>query len=419
MISKIQLRTSKNIKMRCTMKTLWAVVLLLALSMPAAAAGNHVSIAKGHGGVNMTEMRLFLNSFAALGEGHIENVLNGLKLLSVTDEVRSGKWDEMKPVLAEFARGDVKAAAVWFARPDGSYYSVEKGLTGQNLRDREYFPGLMSGKDVTGDLVLSKTTGQRTAIVAVPVRRAGKIIGALGASLSVEQISKMLDEKMALPGNFVFYALDQKGRTSLHKKSALIFAYPSDMGSKSLAETVQEMLAKNEGEVAYDFHGERRVVFKRFPLTGWVYAIGQTEKGVVPPQDLLIRSEVETAVSMLQAIHERQVHGEMTLAQAKKLGAGLLRELRYGDGGYFWADTTEGVNVVLYGRKDAEGRNRLEDKDSNGTFYIKELIAKAEAGGGYVEYLFPRKGESAPQEKRSYVLLFKPFGWVIGTGYYR
>ncbi|MCK4466733.1 MAG: cache domain-containing protein [Desulfobacterales bacterium] len=136
-------------------------------------------------------------------------------------------------------------------------------------------------------------------------------------------------------------------------------------------------------------------------------------------QDLLIKSEVETAVSMLQAIFTKHQQGEMTLEQAKNLGADLLRELRYGTEGYFWADTTEGVNVVLYGRKDVEGRNRLEDKDQKGTFYIKELLAKGKAGGGYVEYWFTKKGQATPQPKRSYVLLFKPFGWVVGSGYYR
>ncbi len=136
-------------------------------------------------------------------------------------------------------------------------------------------------------------------------------------------------------------------------------------------------------------------------------------------QDLLIKSEVETAVSMLQAIFTKHQQGEMSLMQAKKLGADLLRELRYGTEGYFWADTTEGVNVVLYGKKDIEGKDRLEAKDKHGTFYIKEFLAKGKAGGGYIEYWFPKKGETIAQPKRSYVLLFKPFGWVIGSGYYR
>ncbi|MCX6161280.1 MAG: cache domain-containing protein [Ignavibacteriae bacterium] len=136
-------------------------------------------------------------------------------------------------------------------------------------------------------------------------------------------------------------------------------------------------------------------------------------------QDLVVKSEVETAVSMLMAIFTRSQQGEMTLDKAKELGAGILRELRYGTDGYFWADTFDGVNVVLYGKKDVEGRNRLEDKDENGKFYVKEFLEKGRAGGGYVEYFFVKKGQTTQQPKRSYVLKFEPFGWVIGSGYYR
>lgn len=143
------------------------------------------------------------------------------------------------------------------------------------------------------------------------------------------------------------------------------------------------------------------------------------KQGNPSAKDLLIKSEVETAVSMLQAIFIKHQQGAMTIEKAKELGADLLRELRYGTDGYFWADTMEGVNVVLYNRKDVEGRNRLEDKDQKGTFYIKEFLAKAKAGGGYVEYWFPKMGQTTAQPKRSYVLLFKPFGWVVGSGYYR
>ena len=133
-------------------------------------------------------------------------------------------------------------------------------------------------------------------------------------------------------------------------------------------------------------------------------------------QDTLVKSEVETAVSMLRAVYAKHQQGAMTLEKAKALGADILRELKYGTDGYFWADTTEGVNVVLYGRKDVEGRNRLEDKDTKGAFYVKEFLAKGKAGGGYVDYWFTKKGETTTEHpKRSYVLLFEPFGWVVGS----
>jgi methyl-accepting chemotaxis protein len=177
-----------------------------------------------------------------------------------------------------------------------------------------------------------------------------------------------------------------------------------------------------------DNRAERRDGMKRPPLTVVAFILsvlvlcpsaiaqaGQPES--LSDQDMLVKSEVETALSMLQAIYIKHQKGEMTLEEAKKLGADLLRELRYGNEGYFWADTAEGINVVHI-RKGMEGRNRIEDKDSKGTFYIREFLLKAKAGGGYANYWFPKKGQTAEQPKRAYVALFEPFGWVVGTGYY-
>ncbi len=144
----------------------------------------------------------------------------------------------------------------------------------------------------------------------------------------------------------------------------------------------------------------------------------ETQATNAAAQDLLIKSEVETAVSVLGAVYAKHKKGEMTIEKAKALGADLLREMRYGTDGYFWADTKEGVNVVLYGRKDTEGRNRINDKDARGVYYVKEFLAKGKAGG-YVDYQFAKQGQTALHPKRSYVKLFEPFGWVIGTGYYR
>ena len=135
--------------------------------------------------------------------------------------------------------------------------------------------------------------------------------------------------------------------------------------------------------------------------------------------DRLIKAEVETAVSMLSAVHRLHEKNEMSMEQAKKLGADLLRDLRYGSEGYFWADTEKGVNVVLYGRKDVEGHDRLDAVDPNGIPYVKEFLRIARKGGGYLNYAFEKKGHQTPQRKRSYVLAFEPFGWVVGSGYYR
>ncbi|MDF2545454.1 MAG: hypothetical protein K0R93_352 [Anaerosolibacter sp.] len=137
--------------------------------------------------------------------------------------------------------------------------------------------------------------------------------------------------------------------------------------------------------------------------------------------DRMIKSEVEVAVSLLQELHKKAQEGEMTLDEAKALGADLIRELRYGEdnSGYFWVDTVDGVNVVLLGKAEVEGKSRIDSQDANGLFLVKEIIANGrKEGGGYTDYWFPKAGETEPLPKRGYSLEFKPFGWVVGTGAY-
>ena len=134
--------------------------------------------------------------------------------------------------------------------------------------------------------------------------------------------------------------------------------------------------------------------------------------------DEQIKQQVDNVISLCQTIYDQYQAGVDTEEEAKKLAADEIRQLRYGDAGYFWVDQYDGTNVVLLGN-DTEGTNRMETKDANGYQMVKEIIRVGqEADGGYTDYVFPKEGETEPSPKRSYSKAFEPFGWVIGTGNY-
>ncbi len=134
--------------------------------------------------------------------------------------------------------------------------------------------------------------------------------------------------------------------------------------------------------------------------------------------DATARNEVESAVSVLQRLQDRVGKGELSLADAKTLGADIIRNMRYGKDGYLWVDTTDGTNVVFLG-KDTEGRSRWNLQDARGNYIIRDIIKNGmQPDGGYTNYWFPRPGDPRPLPKRSYSKEFAPFGWVIGTGNY-
>lgn len=147
-------------------------------------------------------------------------------------------------------------------------------------------------------------------------------------------------------------------------------------------------------------------------------ATNSLEKETRQEYDKAIKEQVENALSMLNNYNDAYEKGTITLEQAKKQGADMLRQLRYGENGYFWADDTNGNNIVLLGNS-TEGTNRLDAKDSNGYEYIKTIIKVGQqTDGGYCDYAFPKEGEKEASQKRGYAKLYEPFGWVVGTGNY-
>jgi methyl-accepting chemotaxis protein len=133
----------------------------------------------------------------------------------------------------------------------------------------------------------------------------------------------------------------------------------------------------------------------------------------------MIVGQIQNVVSLIEQYNKKAESGSMTREQAMKEAADLVRELRYGKEGYFWIDTTEGQNIVLLGKKDVEGTNRLEFQDKNGLFVIKEFIKNSvKDGGSFLDYYFPKAGSDIPLPKRGYTVYYKPFNWVIGTGNY-
>ncbi len=147
-------------------------------------------------------------------------------------------------------------------------------------------------------------------------------------------------------------------------------------------------------------------------------SVATLEAALRSDYDALIKQQVETVISMIEGVYERQQSGELTEAEAKTLAADLVRDLRYGEEGYFWIDTYEGDNVVLLGR-DVEGTNRHELEDAQGKRLVADIIEAARReGGGFTDYWFPRAEGGEPLPKRGYSNDFEPWNWVVGTGNY-
>ncbi|MFN8254228.1 MAG: cache domain-containing protein [Bacteroidales bacterium] len=98
-----------------------------------------------------------------------------------------------------------------------------------------------------------------------------------------------------------------------------------------------------------------------------------------------------------------------------------LRVLSYGVDGYIWINKIDPpYEVVMHAtRPDLEGEGQVFIiPGTNTNVYERFAEICNEQGEGYLEYSFYKPGQNEMLPKLSFIKLFKPLGWVIGTGVY-
>lgn len=218
-----------------------------------------------------------LGAYRGMVEEHTEGILRDLRIIADTAEAKSTKEAEYRPLLTRLTDNLATDATSWYVLPDGSYFATEvSGMSEQNLKDREYFPTLLSGKEILGDLVISKSTGHRSVIIAVPVIDHGKPVGGVGVSLRVRLLSKLVDEHMNLPSDSYFYALERDTKIVLHRKAERMFQTPSDVGDEALGEEFKNVLRQDRGAFEYTLQGKKMAsIFECSPALKWCFFIAK------------------------------------------------------------------------------------------------------------------------------------------------
>ncbi|MBS0248589.1 MAG: cache domain-containing protein [Proteobacteria bacterium] len=128
---------------------------------------------------------------------------------------------------------------------------------------------------------------------------------------------------------------------------------------------------------------------------------------------------VQTTVTLVDSFYKRAKSGEMSEADAKQSAIKVINKLRFNGDNYFWVNDLHPTMIVHPFRPDLNGKDLSAIKDPTGLPLFVEFARVAKASGsGFVDYMWPKPNVSTPVEKVSYVALFQPWGWVIGTGVY-
>ncbi len=125
-------------------------------------------------------------------------------------------------------------------------------------------------------------------------------------------------------------------------------------------------------------------------------------------------AEIETLVNRAaEALEER---GPAAFAEFRRKGGGW----RYGDVYLFVVDM-QGIVLFNAAHPDREGRDLLHERDADGKPFHQDFIdTVSRFGSGWVDYMFPRPGQTTPTVKWSYVCETHVAGAevLIGAGVY-
>jgi len=213
-----------------------------------------------------------VNTMIAKTDGKLNAILRPFEVLALTTEVQSGDWNKIQPLFATLQDKEPDAW-IWYARPDGSYYTVADGLTSANLKNRSYFPDVLAGKESVGVVVVSHTTGRNAGIVAVPAIKGGAVQSVLGASVYLDTLTDEL--RSDIPEPFVFYAIDTEGKFAIHSEKGQISRNITTIGPEtSFGKAITIIRAADSGTVEYDDGGIHYMAdFRSSPLTSWKFVV--------------------------------------------------------------------------------------------------------------------------------------------------
>ena len=147
-------------------------------------------------------------------------------------------------------------------------------------------------------------------------------------------------------------------------------------------------------------------------------SLGSLRSTMMEDRKVQTKHLVESGASILKHFHALAQAGSMPEADAKKAATEALRAVRYDANNYLFVVGTDHHYVLLPPKPEMEGRDASGLKDTNGKQIILEIVKAGAAGGGFIDYWYPKPGGTEALPKVSYALGFAPWGWVIGTGIY-
>ncbi len=217
---------------------------------------------------------------------------------------------------------------------------------------------------------------------------------------TAQQSARNSFKEISIGSSGYLFALNSQGILTVHpaQEGDNIIDAQDKKGNFFIRELIERAIKSKPGEVLYtiypwrneklgDQHPRNKIVaFRYCPKWDWIVAAGGYLDETYDDPEF----EKKALATLAQQIKSKKV----------------------GKTGYIYCMSTDGTMQI---HPDAEGKNLLSARDSNGREFIAEMIAKKD---GWIRYPWKSKNKKTAQMKIVRYRYYKPWNWIVAVGSY-
>lgn len=278
--------------------------------------------AKGIITENITEgMRVSADSNAKDIGSWLEMRKSELSMLAALPTIQNGVPEEIAPVLKSVAKANDTYLLISYVTPQGVAYTSN----GDKLQvaERDYFKEAIAGRTFISDPMVGKSTGRPLTVVAIPVKKDGKVSGMVYGAIDMGTIEKKAEDIKLGETGYAFM-VQEDGLRIVHPDKDKAMKYnPVKDGTLSPEEkNINEHMLKGETGVAqYSSDGTQHfIAYAPVPDTKWSMAI------VVPTAEVTGVISSLTFISLITIVIVLILSGLAIVWFARRM-ASPIREL--------------------------------------------------------------------------------------------
>ena len=149
------------------------------------------------------------------------------------------------------------------------------------------------------------------------------------------------------------------------------------------------------------------------------YTLMQIKADALAAHSARIKDLVEVSKGVIGNYQKLEVDKKLSTEEAQLQAKESLRSLRFGSDDYFFLYDFDGKALMVAGNPKLEGEVMLGKTDKKGFKMWDAIVDVGKGPGkGFVEYWFPRAGQTDPKPKLAYLLAVPEWKWIVGTGVY-